>query len=483
MRRPVEIVLSLIIIGATLAFGGVQPFVYSVVEIAIFAVFLTLLLHQARRGSVQLPLPIWPLFFALLVVLQIVPLPAGLVTRISPARWLPASVLAITHPGSLVTLSMDPHATLLGLMKFLAYLGAFALAAYVFDSHQRKSTLVRTLIFLGLFEAAYGIVQYTTGWQKIFTFNKIFYRDTASGTFINHNHFAGFIELTFPFVLAAMFYSFQIWTEGRRRGPARVDPATVSSAGIQTFFYGFLLLIAVVAVVFSRSRAGILATVFTIVFISLLAQFKTRRKAWMLGISIFLLVAVGYGLWIGLNPVLTRFEAFKGGVQYLEVEGRLSFWKGALGMIHHSPAVGTGLGTFRFAFPHYQTYMVNYYVTHAHNDYLELTTETGLIGILLLFVPIFVLLVKMVRSFLSDTRRYRPSITLGCIGSTVALLLHSVADFNLHIPSNALVFAVVLGIGYKSACLERKGETAPAKQASDHPVLSGRVHRKPGVIQ
>lgn len=481
MQRAVELILSLIIIVATLAFGGVQPLTYSVVEIAIFATVLALLVHQARRGGINLPLPVWPLLFALLVVIQIIPLPASLVARINPARWLPASILAITHPGSLTTLSIDPHATVLDLMKFLAYVGAFVLAAYVFDSHQRKSNLVRMLIFLGVFEAAYGIVQYTTGWQKIFTFNKIFYRDTATGTFINHNHFAGFIELTFPFVLAAMFYSFQIWTEGRRRGPARVDPSTVSSAGIQTFFYGFLMLIAIVAVIFSRSRAGIMATVFTIVFISLLAQLKTRRKAWMLGISIFLLVAIGYGLWIGLNPVLTRFEAFKGGVQYLEVEGRLSFWTATLGIIHKSPVLGTGLGTFRFAFPQYQTAWVTDTVTHAHSDYLELTSETGLIGILLLFVPIFILLVKMVRSFISDTRRYRPSITLGCIGSTVALLLHSVVDFNLHIPANALVFAVVLGIGYKAACLERKDERVRAKQAPDHPVLSGRVHRKPGV--
>ncbi|MGH9328310.1 MAG: O-antigen ligase family protein [Terriglobia bacterium] len=480
MQRTAEIVLSLVIIGATLAFGGVQPFTYSALEIAVFALILVLVLHQARHGSVKLPLPIWPLLFALLIVFQIVPLPAALATRINPARWLPASVRAIAHTGSLSTLSIDPHATVLGLMKFLAYVGAFVLAAYVFDSRQRKSSVVRVLIFLGLFEAAYGIVQYTTGWQKIFTFNKIYYRNTASGTFINHNHFAGFIELTFPFVLAAMFYSFQIWTEGRRHGHARADPATVSSAGIQTFFYGFLLLIAIVAVIFSRSRAGILATIFTVVFISLLAQLKTRRKAWVLGISIFILAAVGYGLWIGLNPVLTRFEAFKGGVQYLQGEGRLSFWESTLGIIHRSPLLGTGLGTFRFAFPHYQTSWVDFTVTHAHSDYLELTSDTGLIGVLVLFVPIFALLVKMVRSFISDSRRYRRSITLGCIGSTVALLIHSVADFNLHIPSNAFVFAVVLGIGYKAACLERKGERVPAKQqASGRPVLAGRVHRKP----
>ncbi|MGH9352316.1 MAG: O-antigen ligase family protein, partial [Terriglobia bacterium] len=344
---------------------------------------------------------------------------------------------------------------------------------------RRNSVLVRTLIFLGLFEAAYGIVQYLTGWQKIFDYKKVFYTNSATGTFINHNHFAGFLELTFPFVLGTIFYYFQIWRDGRRRGPARVDPATASSAGVQSLFYAFLLIVSVVAVIFSRSRTGTLATLFTIVFIGLLAQLKTRQKAWLLGLAVFVLIAVGYGLWIGLNPVLSRFAMFEGGSKYLEAEGRLPTWKSTYEIVRHHPLTGIGLGTFRYGFPHFQTYYVTLYYTHAHSDYLELLAETGWLGALLLFVPIFVLLILMVRSFLTDSRRYRPAVTLGCIGSTLALLIHSVADFNLHIPANALIFAVMLGIGYKAACVERRNEGA--KAAADHPAVSGRVPRKSGV--
>ncbi len=473
-QKRLEIILALVIIGATLAFGGVQPLTYSLMEIAIFAMALVLLIRQTRRGRLDFPLPVWPLFFVLLVIFQIIPLPASWITHLSPNR---ASLETVVHQSaSTLTISIYPHATVLDLLKLLAYLTAFGLAAYIFDSHQRKSLLVSVLIFLGLFEAAYGIVQYLTGWQKIFTFKKIYYVNEATGTFINHNHFSGFIELTFPFVLALIFYYFQIWQEGRRRGPGRVDRATVNSAAMQTAFFGFLLAVAVVAVVFSRSRAGILATVFSLVFIGLLAQLKTKRKAWMLGLAAFVLIAVGYGLWIGLNPVVARFEMFKAGKQYLEAEGRLSFWQSTLGMIHAHPFLGVGLGAFRYAFTHFQTYMVELSVHHAHSDYLELTAETGYIGAALLFVPIFGLLIKMIHSFLTDPRRYRPAITLGCIGSALALLIHSVADFNLHIPANALVFAVVLGIGYKAACLERRAEEQLT--SADHPAVSGRVHRK-----
>jgi O-antigen ligase len=97
-------------------------------------------------------------------------------------------------------------------------------------------------------------------------------------------------------------------------------------------------------------------------------------------------------------------------------------------------------------------------VDHAHNDYLEFASETGLIGFVLLFVPIFYLLVRMIISFLRDHRRYRSAILLGCIGSTLALLTHSLTDFNLQVPANAMIFAAILGVGYKAACAEPRQE-------------------------
>lgn len=480
MQRATEIVLALTLIGVTLAFGGVQPVAYSLMEIMILALFLAWLIYQARQGQIHLALPVWPVLFAVLVLAEIVPLPAGFVTALDPERRLRPSLLGIEHiTGRAMTLSVYPHATVLELMKFLAYLAAFALAVSVFDSRRRKSTLVRVLIFLGLFEAVYGTIQYLTGWQQIFTYKKVAYVDSATGTFINHNHYAGFIELTFPFMLASAFYYFQIWQDAHRKGPSRIDPATASAAGVQTLLYAFLSIVAVVAVVFSRSRGGILSTLFTIVFVGLLAQLKTKRKVWMLGLAIFVLISVAYGLWVGLNPILSRFEELTGGTQSLMAEGRIPTWESTLGIIRQHPLTGIGLGAFRYGFPHFQTYTVNLYFTHAHNDYLEFVADTGWPGGLLLFVPIFVLLFIMIRSFTTDTRRYRPAVTLGCIGSVLALLIHSVVDFNLHIPANALTFAVVLGIGYKAACVERKEERT--KASVSHPAVSGRVARNPSV--
>jgi O-antigen ligase len=376
------------------------------------------------------------------------------VETLSPGR---RGDFALAASGNWAPLSLYPHATLLNLIKLLAYLGGFTLAAYTFDFRKPRSILLRGLIVLGVFEAAYGIVQYLAGWQKIFTYEKRYGLQEASGTYINRNHFVGLLELILPFVVASAFYSFQVWSSRGRGTRERGDSTERTSAAYQTLFYSFLIVVMMVALIFSLSRMGVVVAAFTVVLISALAQLKVRRSAWLLGVVVFLACVVGYGLWIGLSPLLVRFETMSD-PGYLRVEGRMAIWSDALRLIRDYPLVGTGLGTFAQAFPRYQTVFVNSRVAHAHNDYLEFASDTGLVGAALLFLPIFYLLGRLVLSFLDDPHRYRRAVTLGCIGSIVALLLHSAADFNLQIPANALIFAVILGIAYRVSCLDRRSE-------------------------
>src|SRR6266571_2563171 len=291
MRTALEIILTLVIIGATLAFGGVQPLVYSLMEVVLFVAALLLLLKLTRERSsesAELKVPLWPVLFAALVVLEVAPLPRSLVARISPARLASPRLESLGHSAAgWTTLSIYPHDTLLGLVKFLAYVSAFALAAYLFDSRTKKSLLVRALIYLGVFEAAYGTFQYLTGVQKIFTYTKRYYTEEGTGTYINHNHFAGLLELTLPFAAASVFYFFQLWSQSRQDAARRRVSAGAGSMGVRCLFYLFLLLIMVVGIVYSRSRGGILAATFSLVFIALLGQIKTGRKVWMLGVFFF----------------------------------------------------------------------------------------------------------------------------------------------------------------------------------------------------
>lgn len=454
MNKAVEIILALTLVGTTLAFGGVQTITFSIMEVVVFGLLLVLLLKQTREGSIELPLPIWPILFVVLVTLQLIPIPVGMLGKVSPPRLADVAMV----PGTMwAALSVYPRETWLELVKFLAYLSAFVVAALVSDLRRNRSVLVRVLILLGLVEAGYGIVQYLTGWQKIFTYTKKYDLEEATGTFINRNHYAGHLELVFPFVLAAAFYAFNKWASRRQAFGRTAEGEERSSAALQLFFYLFLLTLLAVAMVFSRSRAGILVTLLTITFLSVLAQLKVRRKGWLLGMLGFLGVVVIYGTWIGLGPVLARFEKMSDPA-YLTLEGRFAIWSDTVRLIRDFPLFGSGLGTFEIVYRQYQTTLVENSVDHAHNDYLEFAANTGFIGTAVLFMPIFYLLARMIVAFLEDRHGYRRSITLGCIGGTLAILLHSFTDFNLQIPANALVFAVILGIGYRAAILDPRQE-------------------------
>ncbi|MBZ5564144.1 MAG: O-antigen ligase family protein [Acidobacteriia bacterium] len=464
MKRVLEIILGTAIVGGAIAFGGVQPLAYSLMEVAIFTAVLLALIQQARSGQIKFPLPLWPALFVLLVTFQILPLPAWLVRVLSPKRFLSLPLAAQSGSGpSWITLSIYPHDTEVALLKLLAYLGVFLLAAYLFDSGTRKSLLVRILIGLGCAEAIYGTFQYLTHTEKILWYKKIYYLGLATGTYINHNHFAGLLEMAGPFVVASVYGAYQYHAgQDSRRRPRRSSGADVPAARL--LFWAFLMLIIVMGVIFSVSRGGIIATLLSIMFMGLLTAFRTRRKAWVTGLLVFLLCMVGYGVWIGLGPVIGRFEEIRE-TNYLQMEGRLSFWRDSYRIITEYPLTGTGWGTFGVAFRGYQSTWVDTFVDHPHNDYIEVATDTGLVGAVLLWVPILFLFGKMVYSFATDYRRFRSVVTLGCAGSTLALLLHSLTDFNLQIPANAMVFAMVLGIGYKASCLERKGEDAAKVQA------------------
>jgi O-antigen ligase len=451
VKRIVEWGLLLIITGSVLAFGGVQSPAYTAMEVTLFFLTLVVLVRQTLGGKIDLPLPLWILPFLCLVLLQIIPLPGRLVAWLSPTRLSPALQPALA-PGTThwATLSLYPHDTLLGLFKLGAYLAAFVLAAYAFEAREGKNVLAPGLIVLGSLEAAYGMVQYLTGYQKIFGFTKQFYLEDATGTYINHNHFAGFLELVIPFAAMMVYYNLQSQSaQGvpeRRRGRGGRHLLPVYP---RILFYAFLVIFLLIAAVFSRSRMGIFSVLASLILMAVLGQLGGRRPAWMVITLLVIAGSMTYALWIGLDPVIRRFEILKASALE-DPYGRVTLWKQGSSIIRDYPAVGTGLGTFAVAFRRYQTTALNLHVDHAHNDYVEVASDTGILGAVLLFIPIVGLLLKMILAYPGARSVYRRSVLLACIGGSAALLIHSVTDFNLQIPANALLFAVILGIGSKA---------------------------------
>jgi O-antigen ligase len=162
---------------------------------------------------------------------------------------------------------------------------------------------------------------------------------------------------------------------------------------------------------------------------------------------VFFLGVVGMVLWVGSDPVVTRFETL--GHEYNETgQNRISIWRDTLTLIRQHPLLGTGLGTFSVAYTSVQSTFPNLLVDHAHCDYLEVVSELGLPGGILVSASISWILAGAIRRYRRTEDRFEAAVCLGCIGSIAAILVHSLADFNLYIPANALVFTVTLALAW-----------------------------------
>lgn len=445
VRQIVEAGLLLAVAIAVLGFGGTAPQFFAITQVIILTLGVIQLFAGRSFSATNAPIPVAVPFFLIgLVILQIVPLPVSL-----------ARVFGISDfdfPGhSSFTISAAPYQTVSQLLALVTYLTAFCLVLVICADHRAKKRLVLALLAIGVFEAFYGLVQYLTGWQQIFFYVKRFYLEDATGTYINRNHFAGMLEMILPFAVVLALR--HVWTL-RQSLSAETTHAKrlLSSPELPLFlFWIFIAAALFAALVSSHSRMGILSSMVSLIAVFALAgtsKFPARTRG-AVG-ALFLLVMVGLAVWVGSNPAITRFETLND--QYTHPgQDRLSIWRDTLHLIRRHPVLGSGLGSFATVYPSVQTAFLNNVVDHAHCDYLEVVTELGVPAGFLLFGAIFWVLGRSFRCCKKGGADYDKAISFACIGSIVAILLHSLADFNLYIPANALLFAMILGLAWSSA--------------------------------
>lgn len=125
---------------------------------------------------------------------------------------------------------------------------------------------------------------------------------------------------------------------------------------------------------------------------------------------------------------------------------RSAVWRDTLAIFKDFPYFGTGLGTFSHIFPVYKTVPITGFFTHAENDYLQLASETGIIGVLLGFLFLVGLFWLGLRTLAKINDGLLAGVLIGSLGACVAILLHSMVDFNLYIPANALLFTLMVSL-------------------------------------
>lgn len=440
LLRASEFLLILGIALAVLAFGGTEPASFAVVEVLFFGAAV---LHIACGG--RWSKCISPVSFLVccglvaVVLVQLCPLPVSWI-----GRW--AAGTADFRGARYSLLTIESYSTRTHLLILLTCLVGFLLAQIVAQDRKGMRRLTRFFIALGLFEAFYGLVQYLAGWQRIFLYTKKYDLEEATGTYINRNHYAGLLEMILPFSLALAIYEFRRLRRGYP-GSAMSLTSLVSRGGLQKLIlYLFTAVVLFTALVFSRSRMGILAACASILVMFFLTAVSRRQaKASLLLSAVFALLAGALAIWIGPGPIAERFENVS--QEYSQYErSRLSIWRGTGLLIRQHPFLGTGLGTFPIAYTKVQSTFLGEFVNHAHNDYLELASDLGLPAALTVFASLVYLFVRAVRSFLASERGLERAVALGCVGSMLAILLHGLTDFNLCIPANELLFSVILGL-------------------------------------
>ena len=362
----------------------------------------------------------WPLLLLpAYVLLQLAPLPVALLRLLSPARAeLAAATASVLPPAGLAPLSVNPPATLEHLLRLCAYVAAFLLVRELAWRLDRRPWLpILPLAGIAAAEAVLGIAgSHTTGF--------------AHGTYVNRNHFAGLLELALPFAAA-----YAIAALCRGRGPLSLRRAMAACLGLGAASLMF------VAVLLSVSRTGFLASIAGLLVVAV-CGIAARR--WLLfggALAAAILVAL---LWLPPDALMDRLTSLSAPGE-ISTDTRLAIWADTLRLVKAYPVFGAGAGAYESALYRYKTAAPLNTVDYAHNDYLQLLAELGAVGVILLAVAWFALVRKLVRDIrtLDGRSRY---VSVASLGALAAISLHSLADFNLYIPANALALAWIAGV-------------------------------------
>ena len=405
---------------------------------------------------------VWLLY----VGLQFVALPAQWVQLLSPNGYEAHAVAAtvLGHPlATTLTLSVDPHATRDFWFKSLAYGCMFCLTLLLADTRQRLELLVKTLVISGTLQALYASVMVLSGLEYGFLIKKFTGQGNATGTFVNRNHLAGYLNLCLAMGIGLMIS--KLGGEAIHTWRQRVRSIARLLLGEKTRLRIYLIVM-VIGLVLTRSRMGntaFFAGTFIVGVTGLLLMRNAPRSTMLFLASIIALDILIVGTWFGVDQVAKRIqqtEVTSNVDNPLPTEDRDEVDRQALNYAKDFLLTGSGGGSFYVTFPTYSSRGIVGIFDHAHNDYLELLTETGVIGL-----GLCVLIVALATwQALQALRRRNDSLMRGtAFGVTLAicwLAIHSTVDFNMQIPANALTMTVILALAWVAASV-RGGETRP----------------------
>ena len=424
------LVICIAIVASTLAYGTVHYWALGLFNLGGLTILVLWVLDAWRLGNLRVSRNVLqlPLLGAVgLGLIQLLPLPA--------------------------TLSLDPYSTRLVILQLASLLIFFSATLVFVDTPHRLHVLVRTIMVFGFLLAIFGLTQSITSPTKVYWIREL-NQSTAFGPFINRHHFAGYMELTIALPLGVVFAG--------------------AIAKEKILIYLFVAGLMGVALVMTASRGGIISLIAEILFLITVTAIwrrpsdrkhrrhrrssRIKRVAARAGMAAALLVSLFIGvLALGGEFSITRF------IDTVNTDdpttGRAHFWSVTLNIIKAYPYLGTGLGAYGVSYTQYDSRNGLYRLEQAHNDYLQVLSDGGIVGGALALGFVVLLFWKaIVRAKSKDD--FRRGIALGALSGCFGVLIHSFFDFTLHTTSNALLFLVLAAL----ATINGRVEDAPRKR-------------------
>ena len=310
------------------------------------------------------------------------------------------------------------YATRTELLLLVSDLVLLFFAVQAFRTLQDWRGFVWFGMFFGFLICIFGILQHLTFNGKLYWFREMHYGGIPFGPYVNRNHFAGLVELILPLALVPLV----LGRVRRERWPV----------------VGLFAVVPIGALFLSASRGGIVSFGVELAVLALVMILRRTAGKQLFAGAAVLLLALLMVSWLGVGQLLQRFSSF----QSLEATAgkRASMRRDTWQIFLHHPVTGTGLGTLQIVYPPYESLYDGKVVNHTHNDYLEALAETGLLGGLCCAWFLGVLFTESLKRLRQLNNSFAGTLQLSGLVACSGFLVHSLVDFNLHIPSNALLF-------------------------------------------
>lgn len=421
MDWTIFVLLCAVLIFGPLAFGAVTAWGASGLHVGSAMLLVLWAVRQVLAGNIALeknPVLIPALVFGTIIVIQ-------LIARI-PAY---------------------PYATMTGALNLVAYFALMFVASQLLPKEKFLRRFMLVMTIFGFLLAVFGAAQSSSSSGLIYWTIKPRQSGWVFGPYVNHNHYAGLMELLIPIPLV--------------RAIMTISPG-------KRVLFGFAAAIMVATVAMSQSRGGMIAVLCEICLIGVAVLLNRRNAKPMIALAVVLIGMTGTLIWMAGTSVSERINDSKQDLERTEdVFARVMIVKDSVAMIKERPSLGWGYRMFPVTYPEFRTFYTNFYVNEAHNEYVQVLVEMGIVGFGVVMWFIWISLRRGLRNISQWHSGRTAGLRLAAVTACAGILVHSFSDFNLQIPGNAALFFVM--------CVIAAGTDASAQPESAYYPIKQRL--------